>query len=304
MEARVRIATGLALAAALALASPARAQPDEPAAASAPAPAAASAPADAAASPEALFRAGSEALARGEYTAAIDMFEALADRGFVHPDASYNRGIAYVTRVRQKADRPGDLGRAAAAFAEALLLRPDDADADRALDLIRAEITRRRSRRAKDAVDVRPTLDRVVVGLASEQTWGAAALAASVLLALGLLLRRRPSSAEPPSAGGAPAPSSPAHVAGSVLAPAALVALLALIPLTYGARHLRLTKREGVIVVPEVHLADETGRALGGDPIPEGASVEVGRRAGGLTEVRWGASEGWIPAPSVRLLAR
>jgi tetratricopeptide (TPR) repeat protein len=274
-------------------AAPVSASASAPVSASAAAPvsASASAPVSAPAeTPEALFQRGSALLARGEYSAAIDAFEALADRGFVHPDASYDRGVAYVTRVRQKADRPGDLGRAAAAFEEALRLRPDDADADRALDLVRAEITRRRSRRAKDEVDVRPTLDRVVVGLASEQTWGLSALGASLLLAAGMILRRRP--------------AGPAHVAGSVIAPAALVALLALAPLTYAARHLRLTRRAGVIVVPEVYLADEGGRALGKDPIPEGASVEVGRRSGALSEVRWGAAEGWIPASSVRLLAQ
>ncbi|WP_437765048.1 hypothetical protein WMF27_32035 [Sorangium sp. So ce281] len=281
MEARVNgrrrrpLAGALLLAASLAAALPsseARAQPAEP--------------------PEVLFQEGTAALGRGEYGAAIDTFELLADRGFVHPDASYNRGLAYVTRVREGADRPGDLGRAAAAFEEALRLRPGDADADRALDLVRAEITRRRSRRATDAVDVRPTLGRVIVGLASERTWAAAALLASLLLALGMVLRRRP--------------AGPAHVAGSVLAPTALVALLALVPLTYAARHLRLTTRAGVVVVPEVRLLDEDGRALPRaehSAIPEGASVEVGRRSGGLAEVRWGATEGWVPASSIRLLA-
>lgn len=269
------LAAALLLAACLAPAlasSGARAQPAEP--------------------PEALFQKGTAALGRGEYGAAIDTFELLADRGFAHPDASYNRGIAYVTRVREGADRPGDLGRAAAAFEEALRLRPGDADADRALDLVRAEITRRRSRRAVEAVDARPTLDRVIVGLASERTWAAAALLASLLLSLGVVLRRRP--------------AGPAHVAGSVLAPTALVALFALVPLTYAARHLRLTTRAGVVVVPEVRLLDEGGRALPAaaqSPIPEGASVEVGGRSGGLAEVRWGATEGWVPASSIRMLA-
>jgi tetratricopeptide (TPR) repeat protein len=242
--------------------------------------------------PDALFQQGTAELGRGEYGKAIDTFEQLADCGFAHPDASYNRGLAYVMRVREGADRPGDLGRAAAAFEEALRLRPDDADADRALDLVRAEITRRRSRRAREAVEVRPTLDRVVVGLASERTWAAAALASSLLLALGMVLRRRP--------------AGPAHVTGSVLAPTALVALLALVPLTYAARRLRLTTRPGVVVVPELRLLDEHGSALAGaeqSPIPEGASVEVGRRSGGMAEVRWGASEGWVPASSIRLLA-
>ncbi|AKT43538.1 hypothetical protein [Chondromyces crocatus] len=249
-------------------------------------PSSATAPAQA---PEALFAEGANALASGDYAAAIDLFEALADRGFVHPDASYDRGLAYALRARAKADRPGDLGRAAAAFEETLHLRPGDIEAERALDTVRAEITRRRSRRAKDAVDVRPTLDRVVVGLASEQTWGLAALLASVFLAVGIRLRRQP--------------TGHAHVAGSVLTPAALVALLILTPLALFARHLRLDTRPGVIVVQEAYLTDASGRTLGRDPVPEGASVEVGRREGSLIEVRWGASEGWIPASSVRIIS-
>lgn len=288
----VRCCLALAVLAAPALAPEARAQQAEPSAEHAQQAEPSQARAQPVEAPEALFQRGTEALGRGEYGAAIDLFEQLADRGFVHPDASYNRGLAYVTRVREGADRPGDLGRAAAAFEEALRLRPGDEGADRALDLVRAEITRRRSRRAKDAVDVRPPLDRVVVGLASERSWAMASLAASLLLAAGLVLRRRP--------------AGPAHVAGSVLAPTALVALLVLVPLTYAARHLRLTTRAGVVVVPEVQLVDESGRALTGveqSLIPEGASVEVGERSGGLAKVRWGASEGWVPLASIRLLA-
>src|SRR5262249_55859553 len=82
-----------------------------------------------------LFKSAAEPLRRGEFGAAIDAFEALADQGLVHPDASFDRGLAYVMRVKAHAERPGDLGRAAAAFEEALLLRPGDEEADRALDL-------------------------------------------------------------------------------------------------------------------------------------------------------------------------
>jgi hypothetical protein len=234
-----------------------------------------------------LFKRGAEALQRGEYGAAIDAFEAMADQGLVHPDASYDRGLAYVMRVKAHAERPGDLGRAAAAFEEALLLRAGDDEADKALDLVRAEVTRRRAKKSRDAVDARPTLDRVVVGLASEQTWGIAALLASLLLAAGMVLRRR---------------TGQAHVIGSVLAPTALVALLVLVPLTVGARYLRLTTRAGVVVVSEVTLADEDGRSRGGDPVPEAASVETSERRGGMIHVRWGAADGWVPAASVRLI--
>jgi hypothetical protein len=244
-------------------------------------------PAHASEGPEDLFGKGAAALTRGEYGTAIDAFEALADQGFVHPDASYDRGLAYVMRYRAHADRPGDLGRAAAALEEALLLRPGDASADAALDLVRAEVTRKRAKKARDAIDVRPTLDRVVVGLASEQTWGLAAFCASLALAVGLVLRPR---------------RGRAHVAGSVLVPSALVALLLLVPLTWGARWLRLSTRAGVVIATEVRLTDDQGRPLGGDAVPEAASVEIRERRDARALIRWGATEGWMPAADVRVL--
>lgn len=240
-------------------------------------------------SSETLFREGSEALAKGEYATAIERFEALSDMGFVHPDASFDRGLAYVARLRAGADRPGDLGRAAAAFEETLHLRPDDVEADRALDLVRAEVTKRRSRRGKDVTTVRPTLDRVVVGLASERTWSLLAFLSSLLFALGLFFRR--------------ASSAGLSVAGRVLAPTALVLFFVFLPLTLGAQSLRQTTRAAVIVASEVHLVDETGTAQGGDAIPEAQLVEAGELRGNLIHVRWGSTEGWIPAGSVRLLS-
>ena len=237
--------------------------------------------------PEKLFEKGAAALGRGELGAALDTFEELADQGFLHPDASYDRGLAYVLRYRAHADKPGDLGRAAAAFEETLLLRPDDHDADVALDLVRAEVTRRRAKRTQDAVNVRPTLDRAVIGLAGEETWGLAAFAASLLLALGLVLRPRPGRA---------------HIAGSILVPSAAVALALLAPLAWGARSLRLHTRPGVVVAAESILTDDQGKPLGGDPVAEAAAVEVGERRNGLVHLRWGASEGWVPAAEVRVL--
>jgi len=237
--------------------------------------------------PEDLFAKGAAALTHGEYGAAIDTFEALADQGFVHPDASYDRGIAYVMRYRAHAGRPGDLGRAAAAFEETLLLRPGDADADAALDLVRAEVTRGRARHSRDSVDVRPTLDRMVVGLFGERTWGIAAFVASLTLALGMVLRPR---------------QGRAHIAGSILVPTAIVALMLLVPLTWGARWLHRSTRPGVVIVTEARLVDEAGRAIAADPLPEAASVEIGERRGALAHVRWGGTEGWAPAADVRVL--
>ena len=215
--------------------------------------------------PDEAFRQGAEALRRGEYGAAIDGFERLADQGFVHPDASFNRGVAYATRYRTGAGRPGDLGRAAAAFEEALLLRSNDVEADHALDLVRAEVTRTLARQAKRAVVARPTLDRAIVAVATESTWGLLAVAASCMLAVGLALGAR---------------SGRPHIVGSIVAPTAAVLLVIFASLTFAARWLRLATRPGVVIATEAVLHDDQGRALSVDPVPEAASVEVHDREG------------------------
>jgi len=238
--------------------------------------------------PETLFREGTNALSEGKYEAAIRHLEAYADRGAPHPDASFNRGLAYVMRVRAGAERPGDLGRAAAAFEETLMLRPSDREAEHALDLVHAEVARQRARRGKDGITARPTLDRLVVSLATERAWGVGAAVASALLALGLALRRLRRRG--------------VQIAGRVLSPTAAFALLLLMPLTLGARHIRQTSRPGVVVVPEVYLSDEAGVSQGGEAIPEAARVELGEQRGRLIAVRWGSFQGWIPRGAVRLL--
>src|SRR6266699_2644113 len=96
--------------------------------------------------PESLFKKGALALRDGSVNEAVEVFEALADRGFVHPDASFDRSLSYLARVRAGLERPGDLGRAAAALEETLLFRPDDREAESALELVRAEVARRRAR--------------------------------------------------------------------------------------------------------------------------------------------------------------
>jgi hypothetical protein len=269
---------------------------------------------------DALIEKSKAALAAGEYGSAIDALEALADRGVLHPGLSYNRGIAYLQRIRSNAERPGDLGRAAAAFEETMRLAPDDREAETALDLVRAEVTRRRARKGGSGIEARPTIDRVIAGVVSDRAWTMASVFASFLLAIGIVLRRFQRSARPaspdspkdPPTGGerastpvvglGSAPAHPLHVTGTVLVAVSLVALVALVPIAWHARTLRLTTRPGVVVATEAHLTDDTGRTLGGDAIPEAAAVEVGERRGAIVHVRWGAAEGWLPAASVRVL--
>jgi hypothetical protein len=212
--------------------------------------------------PEARFDRAAAELEKSDYDAAIIDLEGLADRGFVHPDVSFDRGVAYAMRARTQAEA--------------------------ALDAVRAEVTRRRSRRAKDDLIVRPSLDRLVVGLLPGDAWAALAMGSSLLLAIGLLLRKKE--------------SGPIHVAGSVIAPAAVVALIAFTPLAVASRWLADHRRPGVIVASEVTFADANGKSKGGNPIPEAASVEVGDKLDDNIFVRWGSNDGYVPINAVRVL--
>jgi tetratricopeptide (TPR) repeat protein len=234
------------------------------------------------------FALGTSALREGRYEEAIDQLEAYADRLPSHPDASFNRGLAYVMRVRNGDEKPGDLGRAAAAFEETLALRSDDRDARHALETVHAEVARRRARRGEDSVMARPSLDRVVVRLLSERAWGIGAVVASLLLAVALVLRRLKHAS--------------LHLAGTLLAPAAAIAVVVLVPLYLGARHLRLAYRPAVVVVREAHFTDADGKALGGEPIPEAARLEIGERNGPRLAACYGTREGWVASEMVRLL--
>jgi hypothetical protein len=253
-----------------------------------------------------LFQKGVAALRDGSVNEAVELFEALADRGFVHPDASFDRALSYLGRVRAGVERPGDLGRAAAALEETLLLRGDDRDAEMALELVRAEVARRRARSGSSAdVDARPTIDRAVFGFASEWTWSILAVVSSLLLTAGLVLRVVAAQMADDGARAREAPYEAAiHLASTIAVPIGAVCLFAFAILTAGARQLRLTTSEGVVVAPEAHLLTEKGVLASRGAIPEAARVELGEQRGALVHVRWGAVEGWTQSDVVRRLAR
>jgi len=243
------------------------------------------------------FAAASDALKRGAYTEAIDTLELLADRGFVHPDASFDRAVAYVERARSSAASPGDLGRAAAALSEVLVLRPSDEQAELGLSRIRAEISRRHAREGVAPVMARDSLGRAATSLFDENVWAWLALTGSLLLSVGIALRRF---VQRTSAG----------LTGAIGIGLGAVMLLAGAGLTAGARHFRLTSSPAVIVADEARLLDETGKPLpqkrgsaDSTTVPEGASVYVLERRPTLYRVAWGSSEGWLNPGQVRILA-
>jgi hypothetical protein len=249
--------------------------------------------AESTATAQADLTAALHSLDAGAYGDAIDRLELLADRGFVHPDASFDRAVAYLGRARSPQKQPGDLGRAAAALAETLALRPGDREAESALEAVRQEIGRRRARTSGAPLVARPRLLRALVALLPEAAWGALAALGSVSLAWGLALRllfRRTSSEVPGALG--------IGIGGLLLCLGGGLAA--------GARHYRKSSTLAVVVAPEARLLDENGRPLTtrsaneGSVAPEGAEMYVLEHRGGLDRVEWGTTDGWVIAGQVR----
>lgn len=248
--------------------------------------------------PEQLFRAGIAAMQRGAHDEAIDDFELLSDRGFVHPDASFDRGVAYAERASGPAARPGDLGRAAAAFSEAQLLRPEDDGAERALETVRSEIARRRAREGASVLLVQKKLSRAAVELLSEDTWAVCAVLGSLLLTLALAVLR---------VARTPALRLTATTAGSL----ATLVLVSCGGMAAAAQYYRLHTEPAVVVTSEARLLDESGAPLvqkNGVPevvaIPEGARVDVLERRETLVRVEWGTTRGFVTLGQLRILER
>ncbi len=274
---------------ALALAAPALAAP----ALAAPASDAPAAPTPDVAGVDAVLARGAAALERGAPREALEIYEAYADAGGLHPDVSYSRGVAYVARVRAGDDKPGDLGRAAAAFEETLALSPGDADAPRALEAVRSAVAHRRARGGKAIeIDAGPGTWAALVALLGEQAWAALAAAGSLAFSVGFVVWRR----------------GRAHLARQGGALALALGLLALAlgtAFSLAGRRARTQIERGVVVAPELRLTNETSLPLPGSPsLPEAAVVEIVERRGALARVRWGKVEGWAPLTGVQRLPR
>jgi len=236
---------------------------------------------------ESRYRASQEALARGRPDEAILELESLADRGVIHPDASFMRGLAYADRAKNGGDL-GDLGRAAAGFEEASRLRGGDEEALAALDAIREEVVRRRSKLDQRDSIVRPSPVSALLALLTPNTWATFAVAASFAVLLGYLLRR--------------SPRRFLRILGTVILPIASVALLVLAPATFASRHAEATRAYAVVVNADAALVDDKGKPVDAPSVPEAALVILGPRRGDQVRVTYGTFEGWLPRTHLRPL--
>jgi len=245
---------------------------------------------------DADFAHASEALAGGRAGDAIALFEALADRGVVDENVSFDRGLAYAERVRMGAEQPGDLGRAAHGFEEARSLAQSKAlerDAVSALGAIRTEVARRRARSGTGTeVEPNPSVGELIVRLASEDAWAVAAALASLIAGIGLYVR-------------AEATRRRMKISGSTAFAVAAPLCVAFALLAWTARENRLTMREAVVVNPNARPLDARGIALpNANPLPEGARLRTLNVSTGSTEIQWGALHAWVPSAAVRAIAR
>jgi hypothetical protein len=244
----------------------------------------------------ALFDSAVAALERGAPTEAVDHLELLADRGVVSADASFNRALAYVARAESPRQKPGDLGRAAAALAETVALGRGDEEAERLLEQVREEIARRSARQGSAPIAMTAGLGWAVVDLLSENVWAAGAAVGSALLSAGLVLAlwvRRQTT----------------RVASALFIGIGAALVVAMSTLTFAARYRRLEYRPAIVVVPEARLLDLAGRgpspeAIGHVAVPEGAEVQVLERRGHRASIEWDGSVGWVPSEALLSLPR
>ena len=245
--------------------------------------------------PEQTYAAARSALNKGADNEAIDRLELLADQGVVSENASLLRAAAYLARADGSSAKPGDLGRAAAALSEAILLNPEAEQAQQALDAVQAEIARRKSK-LRESVVVRPRLGRAIAALLPEQVWATLAVLCALIVALGIVLRRL-------------AARPLLRLSGTVAISVGSALTLGFGSGAYAAEQFRVTSQPAVVIVPEARLTNDAGRPLpskrGADTttVPEGATVYVSERREGRCLVEWGSTEGWLSLGEVRLLA-
>jgi hypothetical protein len=245
---------------------------------------------------DALLQSAVTRMHDGKPGEAIADFEALADHGVIDANVSFDRGLAYVSRVRVGGEQPGDLGEAAHGLLEAKNLTTDRAlrdEATRALGLVRAEVGRRRAR-AGEPVEFDPgtSLGPAFLRLLPEDIWALLAIIGSFIAGVALFVRRATRERRSRIA---------ATLTGGV---ASLVLVLGAMT-SFAARQQRLTTTTGVIVSAGARPTDEHGLVVANAPvIPEAAEVEIVAHRAGWAQVRWGTVLAWIPASSVRPLAR
>ncbi len=242
------------------------------------------------ATPGAELAASAQALEDGRPSEAIARLEQLADLGHLHPDLSYNRGLAYFLRAEGSTPELGDFGQAAAGFAEAVQARPKDEVAARALEEVQMSAARKRAGQENTVTDPLGLVERVVLALHPLALF-AVAVMGSVTASVGLALFGR---------------DNPAHRTISILALA--VGCLAL-GFGFGSellrRSLETEHRVAVVTAGKAQLLDASGKPLGGEPaLLETTVVHLAKPEHGLAPLLSLGPKKWIRLSQVRVVSQ
>lgn len=236
----------------------------------------------------AVLEAATNDIAQTKFDSAIARLESAADGGSVHPDAAFTRGVAYLRRALSERAQPGDHGQAAAAFRETLLLRPQDGEAELALEQTRLAVARRSANVEEQLLDTLGLGERVLLSLSPWLLFWLSALASS-LATVGLAMFRL-------------GRGSLRRVGGSIAGISALV-LAVSAPLTWLSDSTATTLELGIVVAPHAPLLDESGRATKGvSPLREGTEVRIVEHRGPLLRLSLGEGSSFVRAEQIRRL--
>lgn len=242
---------------------------------------------------EALARSV-EALRTGQVDEAVARLEAMADHDLVGSGVAFDRGLAYFTRARSGQGQPGDLGRAAHAFEEALRRDPWDSEAAAVLDAVRRDIAGRGAgaRAAGRIEEVGATpLGRSLLVAAPSDVWMGLTLGASLVLAVALAIRPLLDSSL----------RRGARLVVSTIAIIALVVMAGGTALTLGARAIRLGLHEAVVVVLRAPVTPE-GMSESAFELEEGTRVDVLEERATAARISTDRGSGWISREALRML--
>jgi hypothetical protein len=250
--------------------------------------AAQAAPSEAPELSEALVQSA-EALKADKPSQAIVLLETLADRGIVHPDLSYNRGLAYAARAKTSQAQTGDWGQAAAGLAEALSLSPKDEETSEALRNVQLLVAQKRA--GDKSSSESESLGLIEKALHSLSMFWLFSLGATGSLAIcaGIWLRLQKNPGR--------------RLTGEITLGLGLLTLLSTSLLSLARTSLFAESKRGVTIVEHAQLVGSDGRTRKGTlPLREGTIVHIGPQVHGIAPLVSLGEEQFLRTSQIRIL--
>ncbi len=232
------------------------------------------------------FEMARSALDGGDYEKAISIFEKLEDLGVRNASLSFNRGLAYTLRVHKTGKgKPGDLGKAAAAFEESLHLNPKNLNAVAALEKIRKTVDLKLFRANITVKHRSKPISQVIAFMFPFEVWGVISLCASILVMIGLIFRKSTQHFQ--------------HLLGTVIFPFSLLIGSIGFSFMMYSKYLKDNTKIGVVISDTAEILDENG-VSSSQILPETSRVECLEYKGRLMKIRWEGSTGWVLISTIK----